>query len=243
MSANKKAKTESGVESEAPEEFLSELDSVQDKLEKMNEEAAEKILEVEKKYNELKQPLYKQRSEVCSKIPDFWLTALQNYDYTAELMTEEDLKAFKHLKDFWVEEYDGLKGYKISFTFEQNPYFLNQTIYKEVKYSDEGDVVVSASDILWKEGKDLTRPPKVKGDGKKRKEEEMGESFFRWFSDQETDLADTFKDDFWPNVVKIYHGQHETISEFEELDGEGEGDEAEEAEEGEDGDGEGEEDA
>jgi len=198
---------------------------------------------LKKKYNEQKQPLYKKRSEICSKIPDFWLTTLQNYGYTRDLMTEEDVRVFKHLKDLWVDEYDELKGYKITFTFEKNPFFENSTLYKEVKYSESSEVQVSSSPIQWKEGKDLTKPAKSKVEGKKRKEEELGESFFTWFDDEETELADTFKDDFWPNVVRIFHGQHETIEglSYEDDDDGQEGDEAEEGEEGEGGE-EGEED-
>jgi len=50
MSVNKKAKVEdSAVAVGLSPEFESQLDTLQEELEKLNEEAAEKILEVEKK--------------------------------------------------------------------------------------------------------------------------------------------------------------------------------------------------
>ena len=42
----------------------------------MNEEASEKVLEVEQKYNEIRRPIYKRRNEIIQSIPDFWLTAV-----------------------------------------------------------------------------------------------------------------------------------------------------------------------
>lgn len=42
----------------------------------INEEASEKVLEVEQKYNEIRKPVYDKRSDVIKSIPDFWLTAV-----------------------------------------------------------------------------------------------------------------------------------------------------------------------
>ncbi|KAK8941785.1 hypothetical protein KSP40_PGU008416 [Platanthera guangdongensis] len=41
----------------------------------ISEEAGDKVLEVEQKYNELRRPVYKKRNEIIQSIPDFWLTA------------------------------------------------------------------------------------------------------------------------------------------------------------------------
>lgn len=45
----------------------------------INEEASEKVLEVEQKYNEIRKPAYDRRNEVIKTIPDFWLTAVSNF--------------------------------------------------------------------------------------------------------------------------------------------------------------------
>lgn len=42
----------------------------------VNEEASDKVLEVEEKYNEIRRPVYVKRNDVIKSIPDFWLTAV-----------------------------------------------------------------------------------------------------------------------------------------------------------------------
>ena len=42
----------------------------------MNEEASDKVLEVEQKYNEVRRPIYQKRNEIIEGIADFWLTAV-----------------------------------------------------------------------------------------------------------------------------------------------------------------------
>lgn len=45
----------------------------------INEEASEKVLEVEQKYNEIRKPVYDKRNDVIKSIPDFWLTAVSDF--------------------------------------------------------------------------------------------------------------------------------------------------------------------
>ena len=47
----------------------------------VNEEANEKVLELEQKYNEIRRPVYLKRNDVIKTIPDFWLTAVSDYLY------------------------------------------------------------------------------------------------------------------------------------------------------------------
>lgn len=42
----------------------------------VNEEASDKVLEIEQKYNEIRRPVYVKRSDIIKTIPDFWLTAV-----------------------------------------------------------------------------------------------------------------------------------------------------------------------
>ena len=42
----------------------------------MNEEASDKVLEVEQFYNEIRRPVYNKRNDIIHNIPDFWLTAV-----------------------------------------------------------------------------------------------------------------------------------------------------------------------
>ncbi len=45
----------------------------------INEEAYNKVIEVEQKYNEICKLLYDKRNEIIKSIPDFWLTAVSYY--------------------------------------------------------------------------------------------------------------------------------------------------------------------
>lgn len=45
-------------------------------MSQINEEASDKVLEVEQKYNEIRKPVYDKRNEIIKAIPDFWLTAV-----------------------------------------------------------------------------------------------------------------------------------------------------------------------
>lgn len=42
----------------------------------INEKASDEVLEVEKKYNEIRKPVYDKRNDIIKSIPDFWLTAV-----------------------------------------------------------------------------------------------------------------------------------------------------------------------
>lgn len=51
----------------------------------INEEASEKVLEVEQKYNEIRKPVYDKRNDIIKSIPDFWLTAVSGLSYVFKL--------------------------------------------------------------------------------------------------------------------------------------------------------------
>lgn len=42
----------------------------------IDEEASEKVVEVDRKYDEIRKPVYDRRNEIIKTIPDFWLTAV-----------------------------------------------------------------------------------------------------------------------------------------------------------------------
>lgn len=44
----------------------------------INEEASDKVLEVEQQYNEKRKPVYEKRNDIIKSIPDFWLTAVSD---------------------------------------------------------------------------------------------------------------------------------------------------------------------
>ena len=51
-----------------------------------------------------------------------------------------------------MEDFEDIKsGYKITFTFRENPYFKNQTLVKELHYADDNALAVQGTDIEWTE--------------------------------------------------------------------------------------------
>ena len=49
--------------------FTEYIDATQSALEGLNDQASEEILKIESKYNKQREPLYKRRSELFSRIP------------------------------------------------------------------------------------------------------------------------------------------------------------------------------
>uniref|UniRef100_A0A803L950 NAP1-related protein 2 n=1 Tax=Chenopodium quinoa TaxID=63459 RepID=A0A803L950_CHEQI len=132
---------------------IEKLQEIQDDLEKINEKASDEVLEVEKRYNEVRKPVYDKRNEIIKSIPDFWLTAFLSHPALSELVTEEDHKVFKHLTSIDVEDSKDVKsGYSITFNFSPNPYFEDTKLTKTFTFLDEGTTKVTATSIKWKEG-------------------------------------------------------------------------------------------
>ncbi|OVA09022.1 Nucleosome assembly protein (NAP) [Macleaya cordata] len=211
---------------------IERLQEIQDELEKVNEEASDKVLEVEQKYNEIRRPVYDKRNDIIKSIPDFWLTAFLSHPALGDLLTEEDQKIFKHLSSLDVEDFKDVKsGYSITFNFNQNPYFEDASLTKTFSFSDEGTTKITGTKIKWKEGMDIANGGSHDKKGSKRPFTE--ESFFTWFSEtQHKDLsegihdevAEIIKEDLWPNPLKYFNNEaDEEDFEGDEDDEEGKG--------------------
>ncbi|OWM65307.1 hypothetical protein CDL15_Pgr008897 [Punica granatum] len=124
---------------------IEKLQEIQDELEKINEEASDKVLEVEQKYNEIRKPVYDKRSEIIKSIPDFWLTAFLSHPALGELLTEEDQKNFR-----------------------PNPFFEDTKLTKTFTFLDEGTTKITATSIKWKEGMSLPNGAAHEKKGNKR---------------------------------------------------------------------------
>ncbi|ELU16262.1 hypothetical protein CAPTEDRAFT_153159 [Capitella teleta] len=210
------------------QEAIEQIDEVQNEIDRLNESASEEILKVEQKYNKLRQPYFQKRSELISKIPNFWVTAFVNHPQVSALLNEEDEEALQYLTKVEVQEFDDIKsGYKINFHFGDNPYFENKSISKEFHLNETGEPSSKSTAIDWKAGKDLTKKTSQTKPGKKRGLEEQ-DSFFGWFLDHgdagADELGEVIKDDIWPNPLQYYLAS--------EIDEEGVGDDDDVDEEG-----------
>eukprot|EP00299_Pterocystis_sp_00344_P008267 c3066_g1_i1.p1 GENE.c3066_g1_i1~~c3066_g1_i1.p1 ORF type:complete len:242 (-),score=63.78 c3066_g1_i1:149-832(-) len=222
-------KKHKGDESTPSTPFMDELQGIQQEIEGLTNESLQELVEVEKKYTLLKRPKYDLRSKVIQKIPNFWLIALENHGQLSTYLTADgDRDALTYLTDLNVED-DVKSGYKVTLTFKTNPYFTDTTITKEVKFEGEGDEEVTIPPTIhWKPGKDLTAPPATKGS----KREASDGSFFQVFCAEGAAIADSIREELWPNPVKYFLGENSDAEEgFEYGEEDDEEEEAEEAEE------------
>jgi nucleosome assembly protein 1-like 1 len=122
----------------------------------------------------------KEEGESMNGIPEFWLSAMKNQISLAEMITERDEEALKHLTDIRMEYLDR-PGFRLIFEFSENEFFTNKTISKTYYYKDEngygGDFIydhAEGSKIEWKADQDLT----LRLESKKQRNKSMWISFF-----------------------------------------------------------------
>ncbi|KAI4326641.1 hypothetical protein MLD38_031931 [Melastoma candidum] len=202
---------------------IEKLQEIQDELEKINEEASDKVLEIEQKYNEVRKPVYENRNEIIKSIPDFWLTAFLSHPALGDLLNEEDQKVFKYLDSLEVEDSKDVKsGYSITLNFRPNPYFEDAKLVKTFTFLDEGSTKVTATPIKWKEGMGL--PNGVTREKKGNKRPINDESFFQWFSenqkegleDMTDEIAEIIKEDLWPNPLTYFNDDADEVDDDED---------------------------
>jgi nucleosome assembly protein 1-like 1 len=152
-------------------------------------------------------------------IPEFWLSAMKNQVTFAEMITDRDEAALKHLIDVRMEYLD-VPGFRIIFEFAPNEFFSNKTLTKTYYYQTEvgysGDFIYDHAEgdqIEWIPGKDLTVRIEAKKQRNKTtkqtrivKKSVPTESFFNFFSppkppkeedeenDEEADIASDIED-------------------------------------------------
>lgn len=121
-------------------------------------------------------------SDDVAGIPEFWLSAMKNQVSLAEMITDRDEAALKHLTDIRMEYLDK-PGFRLIFEFAPNEFFSNKTITKTYFYQAEsgygGDFIydhAEGDEIQWLPGKDLTVRIESK---KQRNKSELPYSFLR----------------------------------------------------------------
>lgn len=104
-------------------------------------------------------------------VPEFWLSAMKNQVSLAEMITDRDEEALRHLTDIRMEYLDR-PGFRLIFEFSENEFFTNKTLSKTYFYQEEsgygGDFIYDHAEgdkIDWKADKDLT----VRIDSKKQR--------------------------------------------------------------------------
>ncbi|KAL4457364.1 hypothetical protein ABPG75_012229 [Micractinium tetrahymenae] len=155
----------------------------------------------ENETDEGKQAASAEEGEAPKGVPDFWMIALRNA-MEEETITDKDAEVLSYLTDVRCERFHGTEnggedaedeGFRLVFTFRENPFFSNKELVKTYHLSDEDDMMlrkIETSGVNWKAGKDVTvkvmkkKPkPGAKASGKPQTKTEPVESFFRWFTE------------------------------------------------------------
>jgi nucleosome assembly protein 1-like 1 len=142
----------------------------EDEIKAGEEDEEDEEEEAEKPEEKAEEP-----AEKVNGIPEFWLSAMKNQISLAEMITDRDEAALKHLVDIRMEYLDK-PGFRLIFDFAENEFFTNKTITKTYYYQNEsgygGDFIYDHAEgdkIDWKEGQDLT----VRVESKKQRNKSM----------------------------------------------------------------------
>jgi len=207
----RRAKVQSTTDCTLP--IVQDLKTVDDKYLDEDKEYEREVQELLRRYRALKEPLLQERLQVLTSSAEvdsevavsgtpglrgFWPEALLHLPTTEDLVEEWDLPVLDYLRNVESAPLDSEKmekGFRLTFSFVDNPYICNATIWKEYHtvetspYNPQADVEIKVSPIEWKPGKDVTvvevkkkKKQKAGGSAKPSKSKlEPRDSFFRGF--------------------------------------------------------------
>jgi len=137
------------------------------------------------------------------------VTAMLNHPQLSLLIDEDEEDCLHFLSKLDVVEFDDIKsGFRIMLHFDENPFFENDVIVKEIRMNTTGeDPKSTSSDIRWKENMNISsKQSEVNKLPRKRFLERR--TFFSWWNDHSDpssdDIAENIKDDLWPNPLQFY---------------------------------------
>lgn len=197
--------------------------AVQKELNDLDAKCREDQIEVQCKYEKMKAKHYHDRGEIFKKIPQFWKTVIVNFAGSTGLVLEEEIPVLEHLADVKLEDnLDKAGSHKFTFTFNENKYFKETELVKELKVKEDESVEVKVTPITWTEDplKDIDGGDEV-------------QSFFKWLQSTEEDtmgdFGSVFRETIWEEALDVY--QNPPV-EFDCEEGEDEEQEEGEEEEG-----------
>jgi template-activating factor I len=118
----------------------------------INEDSAEQVLQVEQRYNAVRRPVYEKRAQMIAELPQFWATCFAQHGYFADILSDADLEVLAFLQQLDVVDNADIKsGFRIIFTWAENPYFTNQTLTKTFTFTSDSTQQVKGTRIDWKE--------------------------------------------------------------------------------------------
>uniref|UniRef100_A0A7S2UXW5 SARAH domain-containing protein n=1 Tax=Fibrocapsa japonica TaxID=94617 RepID=A0A7S2UXW5_9STRA len=212
-----------------------ELEEIQNKLIAFDDQEMEEIKKINMKYSKLKEPLYEERQKAISGIKGFWFQVMGTHPTIVELIADEDEKVFAHLDMIQVKDLDP-DTFMLSFIFNENPYFSNDSLWKKFSIANQ-EVKVTSCEIKWKdteEGKSIKAllVKNLLNEKAENGDEDKNPSFFSLFDpdEQEYDVGEAFKE-IWPNPMELYL---ESLAEEDDDSGDDHDDEDDDADDDED---------
>lgn len=210
MATSKKMKVSDDLAAEHDPSVFEALDQVQEKLDQITDQRSDEILAVERRYNEVRRPVYLERNKLMRQVPDLWLQCLLQLQQIAEVVSERDTDILSYLEEVDVEDFPDIKsGYKITFVFKENPFFTNRQLVKELHYAEDNALAVKGTDVEWTE-EGLQHQEQAQQElvnGRKRRAEEAT-SLFDWFWESGDvpegiePISDLIKDELWTNPMR-----------------------------------------
>lgn len=195
------------IEKKKQDPKVQELIKLDEEYMTLEQEFQKKFVELQAEYEKKQQPMLEKRAEVLEQgtkgdsatpaVPGFWLEVLQNHLAFQEDVQEWDEEVLHHLKNITTDDLpdeSGLnkKGFSVTFHFEENDFFTNETLTREFHTTEESPYlteincfkIAQAEEIQWKAGKDVTiefKKPKGKKGKSAKPKKEARDSFFRKF--------------------------------------------------------------
>ena len=156
--------------------------AVQRDLEAIADDTAAEIIQIHREANERRAPLHDRRRAAIASVPSFWLQAFTGHPLLGALITPRDAEILEHCVDvrpcgpcscpppsthphphlaaqLEVQETnnDAESGYSIALSFERNDFLTNETLSISLAWNDEGELVVTTTEISWRPEHDPVR--------------------------------------------------------------------------------------
>lgn len=207
----------SSLASSDSEAAIAKAREAQNSVENLRDDLTRKMVQMEEEYFQKQQPLFKERNERLAHLAGFWLRVIENHPTHSAFVRGNDKEVLKHLTDVHVEHDTGADGtmasqahqFRIVFTFENNPYFSDNRLWRRVF---PGDTNVEVSGVNWASGQQPKEasffnffekhPSGHPGDGGETTEPEQ----FVNFLDHHTlsDMGHIFRHELWTNPFTFY---------------------------------------
>lgn len=200
------------------ENFFAEMDTCQNTLDVWSEVEVDEKLAVTTKYDSLKKIHFDKRNKLIERIPNFWITAIQNHPDLSLLIDNNEVRdIFRYVTKI---DMNLIKGGHLTMKifFQENPYLENEVLVKEFTVGDNEEKISKTTDIVWKKNIKSDQE-KLIGSRKRKLNEEQ--NFFDWFSAENAndDFTSTHFYAIWETPLSCYKmDQIDESGEEEEMD-------------------------